>query len=40
MFLADKRVAIYGNPDLVLGLAEFCIDLEMKPKLLLSYNFV
>lgn len=35
MFLADKRVAIYGNPDLVLGLAEFCIDLEMKPKLLL-----
>jgi len=35
MFLADKRVAIYGNPDLVIGLAEFCLDLEMKPKLLL-----
>jgi nitrogenase molybdenum-iron protein beta chain len=35
MFLADKKVAIYGNPDLVLGLAEFCLDLEMKPLLLL-----
>jgi nitrogenase molybdenum-iron protein beta chain len=35
MFLADKRVAIYGNPDLVMGLAEFCLDLEMRPKLLL-----
>lgn len=35
MFLADKKVAIYGNPDLVIGLAEFCIDLEMKPVLLL-----
>ncbi len=35
MFLADKRVAIYGNPDLVIGLAQFCIDLEMKPKVLL-----
>jgi len=35
MFFADKRVAIYGNPDLVIGLAEFCIDLEMKPVLLL-----
>jgi len=35
MFLADKRVAIYGNPDLVVGLAEFCLDLEMKPVLLL-----
>jgi nitrogenase molybdenum-iron protein beta chain len=35
MFLADKKVAIYGNPDLVIGLAEFCIDLEMKPALLL-----
>ncbi|NTW83900.1 MAG: Fe-only nitrogenase subunit beta [Chlorobiaceae bacterium] len=35
MFLADKRVAIYGNPDLVIGLAEFCLDLEMKPKLIL-----
>lgn len=35
MFLADKKVAIYGNPDLVVGLAEFCLDLEMKPVLLL-----
>ena len=36
MFLADKKVAIYGNPDLVIGLAEFCLDLEMKPMLLLA----
>jgi nitrogenase molybdenum-iron protein beta chain len=35
MFLAEKKVAIYGSPDLVIGLAEFCIDLEMKPVLLL-----
>jgi nitrogenase molybdenum-iron protein beta chain len=35
LFLADKKVAIYGNPDLVIGLAEFCLDLEMKPLLLL-----
>ena len=35
MFLADKKVAIYGNTDLVIGLAEFCLDLEMKPVLLL-----
>lgn len=35
LFLADKRVAIYGNADLVIGLAEFCLDLEMKPVLLL-----
>lgn len=35
MFLADRRVAIYGNPDLVIGLAEFCLDLGMKPVLLL-----
>ncbi len=35
MFLADKKVAIYGSPDLVIGLAEFCLDLEMKPVLLL-----
>ncbi len=34
MFLADKKVAIYGNPDLAIGLAEFCLDLEMKPQLL------
>lgn len=35
MFFADKRVAIYGAADLVIGLAEFCLDLEMKPVLLL-----
>lgn len=35
MFLADKKVAIYGNPDLAIGLAEFCLDLEMKPMLVL-----
>lgn len=35
MFLAGKKVAIYGNPDLVIGLAEYCIDLEMEPVLLL-----
>jgi nitrogenase molybdenum-iron protein beta chain len=35
MFLAGKKVAIYGNPDLVIGLAEFCLDLEMEPVLLL-----
>jgi nitrogenase molybdenum-iron protein beta chain len=35
MHLADKRVAIYANPDLALALAEFCLDLEMKPMLVL-----
>jgi nitrogenase molybdenum-iron protein beta chain len=35
MFLSEKKVAIYGNPDLVIALAQFCIDLEMKPMLLL-----
>lgn len=35
MFLADKKVAIYGNPDLVIGLAQYCLDLEMRPVLLL-----
>lgn len=35
LFLADKKVAIYGSADLVIGLAEFCLDLEMKPVLLL-----
>jgi vanadium-dependent nitrogenase beta chain len=35
MFLADKKVAIYGDPDLVIGLAEFCIELGMKPILVL-----
>ncbi|MDD2468376.1 MAG: Fe-only nitrogenase subunit beta [Desulfobulbus sp.] len=35
MFLADKKVAIFANPDLAIGIAEFCLDLEMKPVLLL-----
>jgi len=35
LFFANKRVAIYGNPDLVIGLTEFCLDLEMKPVLVL-----
>ena len=35
MFLAGKKVAIYGNPDMVIGLAQFCLDLEMLPVLLL-----
>ncbi len=35
MFFADKRVAIYGSADLVLGLAQFCIEVELKPVLLL-----
>ncbi|KAA6307760.1 Nitrogenase iron-iron protein beta chain, partial [termite gut metagenome] len=35
MFLTSKKVAIFGNPDLVIGLVEFCLDLEMQPVLLL-----
>jgi nitrogenase molybdenum-iron protein beta chain len=35
MFFADKKVAIYGHPDQVIGLAEFCIEVELKPVLLL-----
>jgi len=35
MFFADKRVAIFGNPDLVIGLAEFCLEVELKPVLLM-----
>ena len=35
MFFADKRVAIFGHPDLVIGLAEFCLEVELKPALLL-----
>jgi nitrogenase molybdenum-iron protein beta chain len=35
MFLADKKVAIYGNPDMVIALAQFCLDMEMRPVLLL-----
>ncbi|MDR0701162.1 MAG: V-containing nitrogenase subunit beta [Azoarcus sp.] len=35
MFFANKQVAIFGHPDLVLGLADFCLELEMEPVLLL-----
>lgn len=35
MFFADKKVAIFGHPDFAIGMAEFCMDLEMKPVLLL-----
>ncbi|MFM2482403.1 nitrogenase component 1 [Celerinatantimonas sp. YJH-8] len=35
MFLANKRVAIFGHADQVFGLAEFCMELEMEPVLLL-----
>ncbi|GEO80026.1 V-containing nitrogenase subunit beta [Pararhodospirillum oryzae] len=35
MFFANKKVAIYGHPDLVIGLAEFCMEVEMEPVLLL-----
>lgn len=35
MFFADKKVAIYGHPDLVIGLAQFCREIELKPVLLL-----
>ncbi|ARN80807.1 nitrogenase component 1 [Methylocystis bryophila] len=35
MFFANKRVAIFGHPDLVIGLAEFCIEVELEPALLL-----
>jgi nitrogenase molybdenum-iron protein beta chain len=35
MFFADKKVAIYGHPDMVIGLAEFCLEVELKPVLLM-----
>ncbi|MBW4631982.1 MAG: V-containing nitrogenase subunit beta [Iphinoe sp. HA4291-MV1] len=35
MYFANKRVAIYGDPDLVIGLAEFCLEVELEPVLLL-----
>lgn len=35
MFFADKTVALFGHPDLVIGLAQFCIEVELKPVLLL-----
>ena len=35
MFFANKKVAIFGHPDLVVGLAEFCLEVELEPTLLL-----
>lgn len=35
MFFANKKVAIFGNPDLVIGLAQFCIECELEPVCLL-----
>ncbi|TCT24266.1 V-containing nitrogenase subunit beta [Thiobaca trueperi] len=35
MFFANKKVAIYGHPDMVLGLAQFCMEVELEPALLL-----
>ena len=35
MFFADKKVAIYGDPDLVIGLAQFCLEAQLQPVLLL-----
>ena len=35
MYLADKKVAIYGHPDQVIGLTQFCMELEMKPTLVI-----
>lgn len=35
MFLADKKVALFGAADLVIGLTQFCLDLGMRPMLLL-----
>jgi nitrogenase molybdenum-iron protein beta chain len=35
MFFANKKVAIFGHADLVLGLAQFCLEIELEPVLLL-----
>ncbi|MBR9973421.1 V-containing nitrogenase subunit beta [Magnetospirillum sulfuroxidans] len=35
MFFANKKVALFGHPDLVIGLAEFCMEVELEPVLLL-----
>jgi nitrogenase molybdenum-iron protein beta chain len=35
MFFADKKVAIFGHPDIAIGLAEFCLEVELRPVLLL-----
>jgi len=35
MFFADKKVAIYGSADMVLAMARFCIEVELRPVFLL-----
>lgn len=35
MFFANKKVALFGHPDLVIGLAQFCLEVELEPVLLL-----
>jgi vanadium-dependent nitrogenase beta chain len=35
MFFANKKVALFGHPDLVIGLADFCIEVELEPTLML-----
>jgi nitrogenase molybdenum-iron protein alpha/beta subunit len=35
MFFAGKKVALFGHPDLVMGLAEFCLEVELQPSILL-----
>jgi len=35
MFFANKKVAIYGSADMVLGLAQFCIEVELQPVFLM-----
>ncbi|MBB3103191.1 V-containing nitrogenase subunit beta [Azomonas macrocytogenes] len=35
MFFANKKVAIFGHPDMVLGMAQFCMEIELEPVLLL-----
>jgi nitrogenase molybdenum-iron protein beta chain len=35
MFFANKKVAIFGDPDLVIGLAEFCQEVELQPTFLM-----
>ena len=35
MFFADKKVAIFGSADMVLAMAQFCIEVELQPVYLL-----
>ncbi len=37
-YLHNKKVALVGDPDLVLGLINFCLELGMKPKHILCTN--